>query len=58
MTWRMVLERMSGQMGLFTREDISGATSMVKESSHMPVGQNMKETSSITRSKATAPTPR
>ena len=58
MTWKTVSERMSGQMGLLTREDISGATSMVKESSHMRAGQSMKETSSITRSKATAPTPR
>ena len=45
-------------MGLLTREDISGDTSMVKESLHMRAGQSMKEISSITRSKAMAPTPR
>ena len=52
------MEGMSGQTSLRTREDISKATSMGKEGSHMLVELSIKVTSTITRSRDSALTPK
>ena len=58
MTQKTVLERISGQMGLRTKENTSRDTSTDKENSLMPVEQSMMVNFIITKSKALDVTPR
>ena len=58
MTQKTVLERISGQMGLRTKENTSRDTSTDKENSHMPVEQSMMVNFTITRSRASDVIPR